>query len=94
MITSKNMLYKIYVGSNNETKKLEDKKAISIASKYFEGFTCQNANGFWKGLSEKTLIIEIETDDKKKVIELAEELKEALYQEAIAVAKIGKMQFV
>ena len=88
------MLYKIYVGSNNETKKLEDKKAISIASKYFEGFTCQNANGFWKGLSEKTLIIEIETDDKKKVIELAEELKEALYQEAIAVAKIGKMQFV
>ena len=88
------MLYKIYVGSNNETKKLEDKKAISIASKYFEGFTCQNANGFWKGLSEKTLIIEIETDNKKKVIELAEELKEALYQEAIAVAKIGKMQFV
>jgi hypothetical protein len=88
------MLYKIYVGSNNETKKLEAKKAISIASKYFEGFTCQNANGFWKGLSEKTLIIEIETDNKKKVIELAEELKEALYQEAIAVAKIGKMQFI
>jgi len=88
------MLYKIYIGSNNTTKRLEDKKAISIASKYFEGFTCQNANGFWKGLSEKTLIIEIETDNKKKVIKLAEELKEALYQEAIAVAKIGKMQFV
>ncbi|HOC97887.1 MAG TPA: hypothetical protein PKK80_02510 [Bacilli bacterium] len=88
------MLYKIYVGSNNTTKKLEAKKAIAIASKYFEGFTCQNANGFWKGLSEKTLIIEIETDNKKKVIELAEELKVSLYQEAIAVAKIGKMQFV
>jgi len=88
------MLYKIYVGSNNTTKKLEAKKAVSIASKYFEGFTCQNANGFWRGLSEKTLIIEIETDNKKKVIELAEELKVSLYQEAIAVAKIGKMQFV
>jgi len=88
------MLYKIYVGSNNETKKLESKRAIQIASKYFEGFTCQTANGFWKGMAEKTLIIEIETDDKKKVIELAEELKEALYQEAIAVAKIGKMQFI
>jgi hypothetical protein len=88
------MLYKIYVGSNNETKKLEAKKAISIVSKYFEGFTCQNANGFWRGLSEKTLIIEIETDNKKKVIELAEELKIALFQEAIAVAKIGKMQFI
>ena len=88
------MLYKIYVGSNNTTKKLEAKKAIAITGKYFEGFTCQNANGFWKGLSEKTLIIEIETDNKKKVIELAEELKEALYQEAIAVAKIGKMQFI
>jgi len=88
------MLYKIYVGSNNETKKLEDKKAIAIASKHFEGFTCQNASGFWKGTAEKTLIIEIETDDKKKVIELAEELKTALFQEAVAVAKIGKMQFV
>ncbi len=88
------MLYKIYIGSNNTTKKLEDKKAISIASKYFEGFTCQNANGFWKGLSEKTLIIEIETEKKEKVIELAEELKTALYQEAIAVAQIGKMQFI
>ena len=88
------MLYKIYIGSNNTTKKLEAKKAIAIASKYFEGFTYQNASGFWKGLSEKTLIIEIETDNKKKVIELAEELKEALFQEAIAVAKIGKMQFV
>lgn len=88
------MLYKIYVGSNNETKKLEAQKAIQIASTYFEGFTCQNANGFWKGTAEKTLIIEIETQNKKKVIELAEELKEALYQEAIAVAKIGKMQFV
>jgi len=88
------MLYKIYIGSNNTTKRLEAKKAISIASKYFEGFTCQNANGFWKGLSEKTLIIEIETDNKKKVIELAEELKIVLFQEAIAVAKIGKMQFI
>ena len=88
------MLYKIYIGSNNTTKRLEAKKAISIASKYFEGFTCQNANGFWKGLSEKTLIIEIETDNKKKIIELAEELKETLFQEAIAVAKIGKMQFI
>ncbi len=88
------MLYKLYVGSNNTTKKLEDKKAIAIASKYFEGFTCQNANGFWKGLSEKTLVIEIETDNKKKVIELAEELKTALFQEAIAVARIGKMQFI
>ncbi len=88
------MLYKIYIGSNNTTKRLEAKKAVSIASKYFDGFTCQNANGFWKGISEKTLIIEIETQNKKKVIELAEELKASLYQEAIAVAQIGKMQFV
>jgi hypothetical protein len=94
MITSINMLYKIYIGSNNETKKLEDKKAIQIASTYFNGFTCQTASGFWKGMQEKTLVLEIETDDKKKVIELAEKLKTELYQEAIAIAKIGKMQFV
>ena len=88
------MLYKIYVGSNNTTKKLEAKKAIATASKYFEGFTCQNASGSWKGIAEKTLIIEIETKKKKKVIELAGELKTALFQEAVAVAKIAKMQFV
>ena len=88
------MLYKIYVGSNNVTKKLEAKKAISITSTYFDGFSASRIVGYWKGMQEKTLVLEIETDNKQKVIELAEELKEALYQEAIAVAKIGKMQFV
>ena len=88
------MLYKIYIGSNNDTKKLESKKAIMIASKHFDGFSVSKITGYWKGRKESTLIIEIETDSKKKIMSLALELKEELLQEAIAVAKIGKMQFV
>ncbi len=88
------MLYKIYIGSNNETKKLEAKKAISIASIYFDGFSASRIVGYWKGNQEKTLVLEIETNSKSKIIKLAMELKTALSQEAIAVAKIGNMEFI
>jgi len=88
------MLYKIYIGSNNQTHKLEKTKAIAIASKSFEGFTVQNASGYWQGLAENTLTIEIETDDKARVITLATELREALNQQAIGLASIGSMVFI
>ncbi len=88
------MLYKLYIGSNNETKKLEAKKAITIASTYFDGFSASKIIGYWKGMQEKTLVLEIETENKKQIMALAMDLKEKLNQEAIAIAKIGKMEFV
>ena len=88
------MLYKLYIGSNNKTKKLEMAKAVKVASGQFEGFTAYKGLGYWQGKKEKCLILEIESKSKKQVISLAKELSKKLKQEAVGLAVIGKMSFI
>jgi hypothetical protein len=88
------MLYRLYIGSNNKTKKLESKKAIRLVSKEYKGFTSFKGLGYWNGRSEKTLIIEIEAQEKRGVLSLCKRLAKDLEQEAIGLASIGKMQFI
>ena len=89
------MLYKLYIGSNNTTKKLEDKKAIAIVAKTFDGFTViKNVSGYWKGLAEKSMVIEIDTTEKTKVLEVANILKIELKQQAIGLSESQAMEFI
>jgi len=88
------MLYRLYIGTNNKTGKLEDKKAIQLTSRRFNGFTTFKGLGYWQGKPEKSLIIEIETKKEQSVKVLAIELAKKLKQDAIGLAKIGKMQFI
>lgn len=88
------MLYRYYIGSNNQTKKLESKKAIGIISKVFQGFTAFTGTGYWQGEQEKTLIVEIETAELEKLLSTARELCKQLNQQAVAIAEVGKMEFI
>lgn len=88
------MLYRYYIGSNNITHKLEDKKAIEIISKNFKGFTIFKGLGYWQGEQEKNLIVEIETQELEKLMITARELCKALEQQAVGVAEVGKMEFI
>lgn len=88
------MLYRLYIGSNNTTHKLETAKATGEVAKMFEGFTISLAKGFWQGKPEKSLIIEIETTETNKVQELAKTLCKVLDQQAVGVANVGTMQFI
>ena len=91
------MLYTLYIGANNETKEVEIDKAIDIIGNEFDGFTFWNANGFWKGSQEKTLIVQIETDETDEtgtLIALIKNLKEELNQDCIGLTKGNKMDFV
>lgn len=88
------MLFKLYIGSNNKTGKLEEQKAIKIVSKQFEGFTAFKGLGYWQGKPERTLIVEIETAQEKQVKVLAQTLARELKQEAIGLARIGEMVFI
>ena len=79
----------IYIGSNNETHKLERAEAETIISRYFEGFTAYEVIGYWKGSKETTLKVEIVSDeDSVKVIRMCKELKAELKQEAIMLEQI------
>lgn len=84
--------YYIYIGSNNETHKLESAEAIETISKYFDGFTAYEVIGYWKGSQEKTLKIEIVSDagsDDTRIIRMIKELKTQLKQDAIMLEKIN-----
>lgn len=83
--------YYIYIGSNNETHKLESKEAIETISKYFDGFTAYEVVGYWKGSQEKTLKVEIVSDEGQgdaRIVKMIKELKEVLHQDAILLEKI------
>lgn len=88
------MLFRLYIGSNNETGKCESKKAISVVAKMFDGFTVLKSEGYWKGKSEKSLVIEIETGDKSLVMKTAQELKAVLKQEAIGLSESTGLSFI
>lgn len=83
--------YYIYIGSNNETHKLESAEAIETISKYFDGFTAYEVIGYWKGTQEKTLKVEIVADQGQgdaRIIKMIKELKAQLKQDAILLEKI------
>ena len=88
------MLYKLSIGSNNKTKELESKKAIAIISKQFQGFSALQGVGYWQGEEEKTLFVEIETASKASIVKLAKKLCIELEQQAVAVSRIGKLEFI
>lgn len=73
-----------YIGSNNRTHELESEKAVAIIGKYFEGFTAFEVVGFWKGAQERTLKVEVVTEEASTtLVRVARELCEALEQEAV-----------
>ena len=88
------MLFKLYIGQNNKTKKLEDKKAIKIISKRFKGFTTYKCLGYWEGIAERSLIVEIEARKQAEVMSLAQDLAKKLKQDAVGLAVIGKLNFI
>jgi len=75
-----------YIGSNNKTKVLEVEKIEDIIGKYFDGFTVFEVVGYWKGNKERTLKVEVITEEGATVItRIAKELKKELDQESILV---------
>ena len=81
-------LFKLYVGHNNKTKKRFKEDVLRfLISKYFEGFTIIRTNGVWKETAEESYIIELITDDTKKVKKLKVDLLTKLNQESILVTR-------
>lgn len=73
------MIYRIY------TEDLNRDKVNAIVGKYFSGHTIIAAEGTWLQEPEKSLIVEIITDDRKKVFRIAAEIKRTNNQESVLV---------
>lgn len=80
---------RFYIGSNNSSGLLETEKIETIISKYFDGFTEIETAGFWKGLKEKTLIVEVISEKTgSELVKIAKELKIALVQDSILLETV------
>jgi hypothetical protein len=60
----------------------------------FDGFTVQDAIGYWRGDKEDTKVLTICTDDYAKVLETAALYKGMFRQEAVAIQEMPAMAFV
>lgn len=73
-----------YIGHNNKTKELEIAKIEELVAGHFEGFTASEVVGYWKGLKERTLKIEVITDETPtKLAKIGKELRDKLEQESV-----------
>lgn len=85
--------YKLFVGCNNETKELETKKIIEILGRFFEGFTIETGQGFYKGKQEPTAILSI-FDNEKTIKTCAVVLRRELKQECIGMQLAEPISFI
>ena len=79
------MLFRILTEDINE---LKTAKTIELVSKFFNGFTLIKGIGYWQGKPENCLIFEIQTDNKKDVLWLANQIKLQNNQESVLVQEI------
>ena len=71
------MLYRILTENKNR------KQLINEVGKKFDGFTVIKGQGYWKGQVERSLIIEIVTNDEYEIKELCNKIKVINEQECV-----------
>lgn len=73
--------FRIYTEDKNQSR---IKELINIG---FDGFTVIRAAGYYKGVPEKAIIIEIYTENETLIRELAKVIKKRNKQESVLVAR-------
>lgn len=85
---------KAFIGSDNQTKQLNIDTIVSIVNAKHEAFTLQYpVIGYWRGESEQTAVLYL-SDERQKVMNTLNELKEVLNQEAIAYQIENDLQLI
>jgi hypothetical protein len=87
-------MYRLYIGSNNKSKRLEVAKINAIISSVYDGFTMYRARGVWRGAGENTAVVEIGGAKKRDILRLCKRLKVELKQEAIGLQEVPEMKFI
>ncbi len=75
-------LFRVYT----QNKNLEQTK--EVLNNAFDGYTLIQGAGYWKGTSEKSLIIEIVTIDDALVYAVAERIKKDNHQKTILITSM------
>jgi hypothetical protein len=84
--------FELFIGSNNNTGRLERSKLEKVLAKRHDGFTIYAARGYWRGSAENTAGVLVH-DEPKRIMDTIAELKDALQQEAIAFHEVPALSF-
>ena len=85
---------KAFIGSDNQTKQLNVDTIVSSVNTNHEAFILQYpVIGYWRGEAEQTAVLYL-SDERSKVLNTLNELKEVLNQEAIAYQIENDLQLI
>jgi len=88
-------MYQFYIGSNCFGHMPELDKIKEILADYeIKGWTIINANGFWNGVDEQSIILQVEGLTKSKALTILQVLKNRLQQDAIGFQRLPEVQFI
>lgn len=88
-------VYQLFIGSNNDTGKLEMDKIIQVLKNNFQGFTIVKSKGYWRDSVENSCIVTLSTCYASALVCAVYELKAVLHQECIGVVRISDfMKFI
>jgi N6-adenosine-specific RNA methylase IME4 len=85
--------YRLFIGANNETGNVETSLIESKLNQHFEGYTIENATGYWLGKKESSVIVTI-SGNEQTILNVIRELKEVLKQDAIAYQLAPALNFI
>lgn len=79
------MIYRIL------TENKQRRKLMQLVGLYYKGFTVIEATGYWRGESEKALIIEIAEDGSREaaIMDLATKIARLNDQEAVLIQRFN-----
>jgi hypothetical protein len=75
-------LFRIYTEEKNY-----DTVILPLLTTAFDGFSVYRGEGFWKSVSEKSLLIEVYTANKTLIRALAEKIRYANKQESVLITE-------
>lgn len=84
--------YKLYIGANNTTKQVEIDKIEQTLNGYFDGYTMEQATGYWLGNREASVVITVASEIE--IVPVIVELKHILQQDAIAYQEVEQLHFI
>lgn len=79
------MLARFFIGANNDTKRVETEKVVSVLSARFDAFTVSPSSGYWKGTPEESVVVEVASEIDHDWKAIAKELATTLKQEAVGL---------
>ena len=84
--------YKLYIGANNSTGKVDNGIIERILNKFYDGYTIEHATGYWKGTREPSVLVTISSEND--IVPVIYKLKKDLKQDAIAYQVVEELRFI